>query len=167
MAPQTYTKKTDPGNWQIDRLWKPGDSIQLAIGQKDLTVTPLQMARFYALIANGGKLVTPARRSTRWRSPAARTAARTSAPLRRAAAAAERTSTRRCSRPSRPASTEATHAASRHLDVGVFGTFPMAIAGKTGTAEKVVPRASACSTSPGGAATGRRHGEPRRSSSAR
>ena len=55
----TYTKKTDPCCWQVDRLWKPGDSIQLAIGQKDLLVTPLQMTRFFALIANGGKLVTP------------------------------------------------------------------------------------------------------------
>ena len=56
---RTFTAKTDPGNWQIDNQWKPGDSIQLAIGQKDLLVTPLQMARFYALIANGGKLVRP------------------------------------------------------------------------------------------------------------
>ena len=55
----TYTKKTDPCCWEIDRLWKPGDSIQLAIGQKDLLVTPLQMVRFYSLIANGGKLVKP------------------------------------------------------------------------------------------------------------
>jgi penicillin-binding protein 2 len=56
---QTFTRKTDPKNWQIDSTWKPGDSIQLAIGQKDIAVTPLQLARFYSLIANGGKLVKP------------------------------------------------------------------------------------------------------------
>jgi penicillin-binding protein 2 len=43
----------------IEKLWKPGDSIQLTIGQKDMTATPLQMARFYAMVANGGRLVTP------------------------------------------------------------------------------------------------------------
>jgi penicillin-binding protein 2 len=43
----------------IDRAWNPGDLIQMAIGQKDISVTPLQMARFYAAIANGGNLVTP------------------------------------------------------------------------------------------------------------
>ena len=44
---------------EIDRIWKPGYEVQLAIGQGDLEVTPIQMARFYAMIANGGQLVTP------------------------------------------------------------------------------------------------------------
>ncbi len=44
---------------EIDRIWTSGDSVQLAIGQGDLLVSPLQMARAYAMIANGGKLVEP------------------------------------------------------------------------------------------------------------
>ena len=57
MPTPAWRKKTFKSDW--DKAWNPGDSIQLAIGQKDITVTPLQMARFYAMIANGGKLVTP------------------------------------------------------------------------------------------------------------
>ena len=39
--------------------WLPGDTVNLAIGQGDLLVTPLQLADAYAGIANGGKVMTP------------------------------------------------------------------------------------------------------------
>jgi len=37
----------------------PADPLGLAIGQSSLTVTPLQVARMMAAIANGGELITP------------------------------------------------------------------------------------------------------------
>ncbi|MEA5474045.1 penicillin-binding protein 2 [Synechococcus sp. CCY9201] len=39
--------------------WTPVDTITSAIGQGAVTVTPIQMARLYAAVANGGWLVTP------------------------------------------------------------------------------------------------------------
>jgi penicillin-binding protein 2 len=40
-------------------IWYPGDTVNFSIGQGDLLVTPLQIARMVASIANGGKLVEP------------------------------------------------------------------------------------------------------------
>lgn len=39
--------------------WYPGTTLQFAIGQASLTVTPLQVARMMAAVANDGRLVTP------------------------------------------------------------------------------------------------------------
>jgi len=39
--------------------WLPGDNINMAVGQGNLLVTPLQLAVGYAAIANGGSMVTP------------------------------------------------------------------------------------------------------------
>ena len=41
------------------RRWSPGDNIQLATGQGDLQTNPLQMAVAYATLGNGGTVVTP------------------------------------------------------------------------------------------------------------
>jgi penicillin-binding protein 2 len=43
----------------LDRDWKPGDTIQLAVGQGFLLATPLQMAAAYAAVADGGIVRTP------------------------------------------------------------------------------------------------------------
>jgi LCP family protein required for cell wall assembly len=130
-----WRKRTFTSDW--DKAWNPGDSIQLAIGQKDIAVTPLQMARFYAMIANGGKLVKPY-----IVSQVETSAARGQAPV------VERRFT-----PDPPESVGVDPAALQVIrdglyaathstygtSSGVFSSFPIAVAGKTGTAEKVVP----------------------------
>ena len=115
----------------IDRLWKPGNSIQLAIGQGDLLVTPLQMTRFYAMLANGGNLVTP-HVLMQVQSPNGSPVPVPALPDPRSAKID-------------PAALQVVQKGlweATHLPFGtsypVFGNFPVSIAGKTGTAEKIV-----------------------------
>jgi penicillin-binding protein 2 len=129
---KTFTKERYPNSWEVDRLWKSGDSVQLAIGQKDLLVTPLQMTRFYALLANGGKLVTPHLVSS-VEQPGTSGAVRavfSPAPKDVGVDPAEINVIE-------DGLFRATHA-SYGTSAGVFGAFPIRIAGKTGTAEKSV-----------------------------
>lgn len=52
---QTCDRASDP----INCSWRPGDSVNMSIGQGNVLVTPIQMAAAYAAIANGGTVVTP------------------------------------------------------------------------------------------------------------
>src|SRR6185436_14812677 len=119
-----WRKKRFTSDW--DRAWNPGNSIQLSIGQQDVQVTPLQMARFYAMIANGGKLVTPYVVSQ----------VETAAPNGQSPVVE-----RRFAPAALDVVREGLYSAAHSTfgtSSGVFSSFPIPIAGKTGTAEKVV-----------------------------
>jgi penicillin-binding protein 2 len=129
-----WRKRTFESDW--DRAWNPGDSIQLAIGQKDLLVSPLQMAAFYGMLANGGNVLTPYLVSDIERpagSGSPRVVERRLAPP-----------------PPQPSGIDpaalsavrdglflATHSQTG-TSAGVFANYSVPISGKTGTAEKVV-----------------------------
>jgi penicillin-binding protein 2 len=114
---------------ETERPWSAGDNIQLAIGQGDLQTNPLQLAIAYATIANGGTIVTPhvgmevedaAGRVLKEFDPKPRRKVKID-PAYRAAIL------------------EGLHQAAQvpgGTSYGVFGGFPVDVAGKTGTAER-------------------------------
>ena len=136
---ETFTKKTDPCCFEVDRIWKTGDSIQLAIGQKDMLASPLQVARFYALLANGGKLVQPHLVSAIEQGGGSTTGpAQDSIVLRSYQPPAKELNLDPAAIDViRQGLYDATHSP-LGTSSGVFGHFPVPIAGKTGTAEKVI-----------------------------
>jgi penicillin-binding protein 2 len=113
-----------------DRPWSVGDNVQLAIGQGDLQTNPLEMAVAYATLANGGTVVTPhvalqvddqAGRVLREFEPKPRRSVRIDPEYREKIL-------------------EGLHLAAQApggTSYGVFGGFPIDVAGKTGTAQRV------------------------------
>lgn len=114
---------------ETDRPWSAGDNIQLATGQGDLQTNPLQLALAYAALGNGGTLVTPhvgkevedaAGRVLKEFDPQARRKVEIDP--------AHRT-----------AIMEGLHQAAQGpqgTSYGIFGGFPVEVAGKTGTAQR-------------------------------
>jgi len=112
-----------------DRPWSAGDNIQLATGQGDLQTNPLQMAIAYAALGNGGKIVTP-HVGKEVEDPAGRVLKEFEPKIQRRV---------HIDPGYREAILEGLHLAAQEGDgtaAGVFGGFPIPIAGKTGTAER-------------------------------
>jgi penicillin-binding protein 2 len=55
----SYIQRIEYQDCQTGYVWEPGQAAIAAIGQGYVSVTPLQLARAYAAIANGGKLYSP------------------------------------------------------------------------------------------------------------
>jgi penicillin-binding protein 2 len=123
---RVFRKGTNP---YIDRPWTQGDNVNLAIGQGDVQVTPLQLARAYAALANGGTLVTP-HLGKRIEGVDGRTVERIQPPPERRLKISELT------RETILGGLERAAMEPGGTSYSVFGGFPFAVAGKTGTAER-------------------------------
>jgi penicillin-binding protein 2 len=55
----SYVQQIEWDDCRSGNVWTPGQSVIASIGQGYVTVTPLQLARAYAALANGGTLYSP------------------------------------------------------------------------------------------------------------
>jgi penicillin-binding protein 2 len=114
---------------ETDRPWSAGDNVQLATGQGDLQTTPLQMAIAYAALGNDGTIVTP-HLGLEIQDAAGRVLKEFDPGPRRHV---------KIDPESRTAILEGLHEAAQvepGTAAGVFGGFPIPVAGKTGTAQR-------------------------------
>jgi penicillin-binding protein 2 len=112
-----------------DRPWSAGDNINLAVGQGDVQVDPLQLADAYAAIGNGGTLVRP-HVGMQVVDTAGRVVQELKPPPRRHVPVNPEY---------RSAILEGLHMAAQSpggTSYSVFGGFPVPVSGKTGTAQR-------------------------------
>jgi len=112
-----------------ERPWSAGDNVQLATGQGDLQANPLQMAVAYAALANGGTVVTP--HVGMQIDDAAGRVLKEFAPKPQRHVDMDPAY--------RATIMEGLHGAAQGpggTSVDVFGSFPIPVAGKTGTAQR-------------------------------
>lgn len=115
---------------ETDRPWSAGDNIQLATGQGDLQASPLQMAIAYAALGNGGSIVTP-HVGKEVTDAAGRVLEEFSPPPRRQV---------KIDSEYRSVILEGLHDAAQApggTSYEIFGGFPVPVAGKTGTAQRI------------------------------
>jgi penicillin-binding protein 2 len=114
---------------ETDRPWSAGDNIQLATGQGDLQTNPLQLAIAYAALGNDGAIVTP--HVGLEVEDAAGRVLKEFAPKPRRQIEIDPAH--------RTAIMEGLHQAAQGpqgTSYGIFGGFPVEVAGKTGTAQR-------------------------------
>src|SRR4029079_10284004 len=112
-----------------DRPWSAGDNVQLATGQGDLQTNPLQLAIAYAALGNGGTIVTP-HVGMEVRDAAGRVLKEFDPKPRRHV---------KIKPGSREVILQGLHDAAQEpggTSYGIFGGFPIPVAGKTGTAQR-------------------------------
>ncbi|MGO8886039.1 MAG: penicillin-binding protein 2 [Streptosporangiaceae bacterium] len=125
----SYLQQIEYDDCTSGNVWTPGQAVIAAIGQGYVSVTPLQLARAYAALANGGKLYSP-RVGEALLSPSGKVVRRISPPVVRRLPVA-RSTLAYIRTALRGVVTSGTAA-------GAFGGFPLSkvcVAGKTGTAQ--------------------------------
>ncbi len=113
-----------------DRPWSAGDNVQLATGQGDLQTNPLEMAIAYATLGNGGTVVTP-HVGKEITDAAGRVLKEFAPPPQRQV---------KFNPAYRQVILAGLHEAAQSPEgtsYEVFGNFPVPVAGKTGTAQRV------------------------------
>ena len=113
----------------FSRPWSVGDNINLSVGQGDIAANPLQMAVAYAAIANDGRVLRP-RLGLRIEDATGRALQQLEAPT------ARRLDIDEAHRQAIIDGLRAAASAPGGTSTAVFESFPIPIAGKTGTAEK-------------------------------